>query len=187
MANEAVSAAATRVTSQISLFTNPAAHANVASLATKLANDHGFREAFIADPTSALKQVGIPVETPVTLTERDKLVLRLIGDKSIETLYKSGNIAGLRQYIATNYSGLAIGGLNKADVAADFDVLIETEVVAVAEVAAVAIAVADIVASQGGQVELQTSAVANARIAALEARVQMLESQLATKGGAGGP
>lgn len=175
----------TTATHQISLFAHPAMKQSVASIATKLINDHGFRESFLANPTLALTQAGIPIGTTVKLTDRDKLVLKLIGDKSVENLYKSGNIAELQQYIAANYAGLAVGGASRADAAADFDVVIETEVVAVVEVAAVAIAVADIVASQVNQAVDPASAVASARIAALEARVQMLESQLAAGGAAG--
>ncbi len=123
-------------TKHISLFANPQLRDSVKSLASKLISDHAFRESFIADPTSALKHSGIPMDTALTLTERDKLLLRLIGD----------------------------------------------EVVAVAEVAAVVIAVADIVARPGEQVQVESNAVVQARIAALEARIQMLETQLAARG-----
>jgi len=169
-------------TKHISLFANPQLRDSVKSLASKLISDHAFRESFIADPTSALKHSGIPMDTALTLTERDKLLLRLIGDKSIETLYKTGDIGALRKHIIDNYKGIAVAGSSKADVAADFDVLIETEVVAVAEVAAVVIAVADIVARPGEQVQVESNAVVQARIAALEARIQMLETQLAARG-----
>lgn len=166
----------------ISLFSHPVMKPSVTTIATKLMGDQSFRTAFLANPTQALQQEGIPIGTTINLTARDKLVLQLIGDQSVENLYKSGNIAGLQQYIAANYAGLAVGGATREDAAADFDVVIETEVVAVAEVAVVAIAVADIVASQVNQVVDPATSVANARIAALEARVQLLESQLAQAG-----
>ena len=173
------------VTKNITLFSHPTMRANVVALASKLTGDAGFRANFLADPTNALKQAGFPIDTAIKLTDRDKLVLRLIGDKSVESLYKSGNIADLQKYIQANYAGLAVGGATRADAAADFDVVIETEVVAVAEIAAVAIAVADLVASQVNQVVDPAAAISGARIAALEARVQMLESQLAAAGGGG--
>lgn len=176
----------TNAAKNISLFAHPAMKQSVAALATKLTSDHGFRESFLANPTEALKQAGIPIDATIKLTDRDKLVLKLIGDKSVETLYKSGNISDLQKYITTNYAGLAVGGATRADAAADFDVVIETEVVAVAEIAAVAIAVADLVQQGISQVVDPASAVATARIAALEARVQMLELQLATAGLAAG-
>jgi hypothetical protein len=180
-------------TKQISLFTDPKLQNNMASLASKLVTDPAFLNLFTASPNAALQSVGIPVAGEIKLSDRDKLVLKLIADRTIATLYKTGDIAGLRQYITANYAGLAVGGVAKADVAADFDVAIETDVVAVAEVAAVAVAVADMVPNQVLQGEQQfgiqaaqvqgtaqleqLNAVLNARVAALEARVQMLEKQ----------
>jgi putative modified peptide len=166
-------------TRQISLFADPNIAQNTTALSSKLISDHTFREAFIADPNSALRQIGIPLQHPVALTERDKLVLRLIGDQSVETLYKSGDIARLREYLTANYGGLVVAGVNKADVAADFDVLIEAEVVAIGVVAVVAAAVASVIAQPGLEAQVESSAVANARIAALEARLQLVEGQLA--------
>ena len=164
---------------QISLFTNPALRANVTSLTTRLVSDLVFREAFIADPNTALRQAGIPVETPVRLTDRDRLLLQLIGDRSVETLYRTGDISALCNYITANYSGLAVSGLQRADVAADFDVLIEAEAVAVGVVAVAAAAVASAV-EQVLQGQIESTAVLNARIAALESRLQLLENQIPT-------
>ena len=164
-------------TKQISLFTNPNVRANIASLISKLVDDPKSLEAFSADPTTTLRQAGIPVEGRLTLTDRDKLLLKLIGDKSVVTLYTTGDIAGLRQYISANYSGLTVPGVQRADVAADFDVLIEAEAVAVGVVAVAAAAVASAV--EGGLAgEIESAGVLNARIAALEARLQIVESQL---------
>ena len=163
---------------QVKLLTSQQSHANLQTLTSKLVSDTNFRASFLENPTAALKAVGISPSTPIQLNQRDKLLLKLATDSQIVSLYQSGNIAGLRQYIAANYAGLAVPGVTKADAAADFDVVIETEVVAVAEIAAVAIAVASAVANPAVEAsQIAQIGVLNARIAALEARTAMLESR----------
>lgn len=163
---------------QVMTLTSTQAAANLQTLTTRLVNEPNFRAAFIDDPATALKAVGISPGVSFQLNDRDKLLLKLATDSKIVSLYQAGNIAGLRQYITATYAGLTVPGVNKADAAADFDVVIETEVVAVAEVAAVAIAVASAVAQFGSEVQqVSQIGVLNARVVALEARVGMVEKQ----------
>jgi hypothetical protein len=159
----------------------------LSTLSAQLVSDAAIREQFLADPNAVLNRLGAGGGN-VVLSERDKEVVRLIGDQQVSALYQQGNVTGLQAYLRDNYANLVArvpGGAQVEGAAADFDVLIEAEVVAVAVVAVAAAAIGSIEHPQAVAVRPET-AVLNARVAGLEARMANIEATL-PQGAQGGP
>jgi hypothetical protein len=129
------------------------------------------REEFLADPAAYMKKAGIPFSGQISLSERDRDIIKLVSDPGIATLYNSGNIAQLTSYLRGNYPNLINDPIRSAWTVADFEVAIE----------AVAIAVGVFIAPIRPQDDFselsRVESVQSARMAALEARVAQLEAQ----------
>jgi hypothetical protein len=135
------------------------------------------REEFLAAPVAYLKRQGVPVSGHLELSERDHQIIRLIADPSIATLYNSGNVSQLANYLRGNYPGLVNDPSKVAWTVADFEVAIEAVAVAVG------VFVAPLRPADDFSELTRLEAVHTARIDALETRIAELETQLkSTKG-----
>ena len=167
------------VLGQVKLFSDPQHRAELEQLTVRLATDPGFREKLNAQPSQALADFGIKIPASAKLNARDQLLIRMIGDSRISDLYKSGRIEELQKYLVDTYGKIKDPSGPVESAVADFDVVIEVEAVAVAVVAAAAIAIAAVLIDPSERFRTieEMTGVQNARIAALEARMRMIESR----------
>lgn len=151
----------------------------VRDLAESLSKDPRLLKKFVDSPSSVLKEFGVEADPDIKLGDREKSMIRMFSDRGVIDLYSSGQIDKLREYIIAEFPEITIGrpGDLRAVAVADFDVAIEVEVVAVA-VAVAAVVVAGVVQldamSRYATLEAETGLM-NAKIAALEARINMVE------------
>lgn len=147
------------------------------ALATQLGSDAAVRKKFLDNPGAALKGLGITVDPNVKLDARQRAMIELFADPKLAQYYNSGDINSLRLHVAETYKNLLgseIGSIAGFAVA-DFDVAIEVEAVAVAVVAVAAVAVGAVQpAERLREFEMQAGLM-NAKIAALEARVTVMD------------
>jgi hypothetical protein len=108
-------------------------------------------------------------------------LVQILGDEKISGLYKERRFNDLQSYLTDKYGALApVRPGDVESVAADFDVLVEAEVVAVAIVAVAAFVIGAV--ERPGDVVLerinQLEAVLQARIVSVEARVATVEAKV---------
>lgn len=171
---------ADEVLGQIKSFSDPQTRSHFEQLTARLAADPHFREALAKQPGKTLAEFGIKIPGSAKMSERDQAIVQMIGDARIPELYKSGQIEELSKYLVEQYGKIKNPGGPVESAVADFDVVIEVEAVAVAVVAVAAVAVAAVVVDQMERFRgiEEMSGVQNARIAALEARIRMMESRI---------
>ena len=154
-----------------------AGNEKMTTFATQLSTDAAFRKKFLDNPAETLNSLGISMDNPIALDARQKAMIELFSDPKLSDLYNSGDINNLRVHIADRYRellGSDIGTLAGSAVA-DFDVAIEVEAVAVAVVAVAAIAAGILNPSVRYREEEVRNGVLTARIAALEARIAVMD------------
>jgi hypothetical protein len=125
---------------RLELFARERTSARMTAISARLLGDAEFREEFVRSPNEALGRIGIEVTGDIKLSDRDRAILQMIGDNRVIELYQNGRFSELQRHISDTYSVLHPGQV-AGDVAADFDVLVEAEAVAVAVVAIAAIVV----------------------------------------------
>lgn len=170
---------ADEVLGQVKMFTDPQRRAQFEQLTVRLATDEEFRNRLIKQPSQTLADFGIKIPGSAKLSERDQLLVRMVGDERVNELYRAGRIEELQKYLVDNYGKIKNPSGPVESAVADFDVVIEVEAVAVAVVAVAAIAIAAVIVDQSERFRSieEMAGVQNARLAALEARVRLMESR----------
>ena len=151
--------------------------AKLKNLSERLASDPRLLAKLVDDPAAAFKDFGITAGADVKLGNREKAMIKMFSDPDVIDLYNAGKIDRLREHILDKYREIAIvnpGDLRSVAVA-DFDVAIEVEAVAVA-VAVVAVVVAGAMEKASRFAILEAdNGILSAKIAALEARINMID------------
>jgi hypothetical protein len=168
------------VLGQVRSFTDPEYRAQFEQLTKRIATDQQFRDRLAKQPSQTLADFGIKIPSGAKFGERDQLLVRMIGDERIGDMYRAGRIEELQKYLVDNYGKIRNPSGPVESAVADFDVVIEVEAVAVAIVAVAAIAIAAVIVDPAERFRAmeEMTGVQNARIAALEARIRMLEGRI---------
>jgi hypothetical protein len=154
------------------------AHKDAVGAASRaIMGDRKQREEFLADPVAFLKKSGVHFNGHVELTDRDRQIIKLVADPEIATMYNTGNIAQLAQYLRGTYPSLVNDPSRVAWTVADFEIAIEAVAIAVG------VLVAPLRPADDFSELARLEAVQAARFESMEARMTALETQVQQLGG----
>jgi hypothetical protein len=142
------------VLGQVRSFTDPEYRAQFEQLTKRIATDQQFRDRLAKQPSQTLADFGIKIPSGAKFGERDQLLVRMIGDERIGDMYRAGRIEELQKYLVDNYGKIKnpSGPVESAAVIVD--------------------------PAERFRAMEEMTGVQNARIAALEARIRMLEGRI---------
>ena len=150
---------------------------NIQSAHRSIMTDQAERHEFLSDPASYLAKRGVPLKGRIELSDRDKQIIKLVADPEVATIYASGDVTRLSQYLRANYAGLINDDtIQPAWTVADFEIAVEAVAVAVGVFVAPLPVQDDF--SEVGRLE----ALHSTRLQEVEARIASLEAQLSTRG-----
>lgn len=144
----------------------------VTTVVSEAMNDPAQREEFLREPAAFLRAAGIDLPGEITLTDRDRDILRAVADPEIARIYREGDVDQLVNHVAESFPALATPADRVGWAYADFHVIVEAAAIAIG------VAVAPIIVADKVSDVARLESLFNARLAAQEERLRALEERL---------